>query len=362
MKTIHNVIFVMATLLFINCSKDNPSKENENNNTVFKSDKQLIENTVNSIILPEITSFKKKCIILNELTEAYVQNSTLANLESVKKQWITVAEGYASIYAYNIGTVKNKYTRQLLYNWPSTAIAIENFIKDKEINETTITNFGSSAKGISAIEYLLFKDKSKIVNLEITTNAKRKKYLQLITKELKNNAEKQENLWKNYASEFINNQVKDGVDTSLNILFNGLNNVITFARETKIGKPAGLEKSNHTNIEILQAFYSETSINLLEKNLKSVENTLFKNGVTTIGDKISFITKNETLNNNLKSQFKNIYTAIDAIKPSLKNAITTDIKKVQKLHSELKRLEVLFIVDIRSALSLIVTGTDGDGD
>lgn len=362
MKTIHTIPILIATLFFFNCSKDSSTKKNENNDSIFKTDKQLIEETTNKIILPTITSFKNECITLQKRMTAYIKKSTISNLESLKNQWEKVAKSYANIYAYNIGDVKNKYTRLSIYNWPSTAIAIENFIKNKTINKTTISNFGSTAKGIAAIEYLLYRKKSSEVNTEINSNPKRIKYLKLIIEELKNNAKKQETLWKSYAHKLIKNEEKNGIEASLNILFNGLNNVITFARETKVGKPAGLEKSNHTNTEILQAFYSETSINLLEKNIKSVENTLFKNGITTIGDKISFITKNEKLNNKLKGQFKNIYTAMDAIKPSLKTAITNDIEKVKKLHSELKKLEILFIVDIRSTLSLIVTGTDGDGD
>lgn len=334
----------------------------QNQNTSNNDNKKIIESTTTKIILPSVTSFKNECISLHNLITTYVQNTTTANLKAVKNQWKTVAESYAGIYAYNIGSIKSNYTRLLLYNWPSNAIAIENFIKNKEINETSIRNFGSTAKGIAGIEYLIYSNTTQKTNTLIKTEPKRKKYLQLIVEELKLNAKNQETLWKKYASEFINNPKKSGIDSSLNILFNGLNNVVTFGRETKIGKPAGLEKSNHTNIEILQAFYSETSINLLEKNLKSVEQTLFKDGVVTIGDKISFITKNETLNNTLKNQFKKVYNAIEAIKPSLKNTITTDINKVKTLYSELKKLEVLFIVDIRSTLSLIVTGTDGDGD
>lgn len=358
MKTIkYTLIILISTLLILSCTKDQNIENNSSNNN-----DALIESTVNNIILPNVSSFTKECIALNKLTNTYTQETTINNLENLKNKWKTVANSYATIYAFNIGIIKTKYTRQLLYNWPSTVIAIENFIKDKEINETTVSNFGSTAKGIAAIEYLLFKDESNQINTEISTNQKRKKYLQLIATELKNNAIKQEDLWKSYAPQLINNDIKTGIDASLNILFNGLNNVVTFARETKIGKPAGLEKSSHTNTEILQAFYSKTSLDLIEKNLKSVENVLFKNGVITIGDKIAFITKDEKLNNKLKNQFKNIYTVINTINPSLKDAITTDINKVEKLHNELKKLEVLFIVDIRSTLSLIVTGTDGDGD
>lgn len=355
--------YVLATfLLFVNCSENKTTKQSPIDDYVYQTDKQLVEDTTNNIILPAINSFKNECIKLNTLTNTYTNKRTVNNLNLIKNQWKIVSESYASIYAFNIGDVRSKYMRQLLYNWPSTTVAIENFIINKDITKKNISNFGSTAKGISAIEYLLYKNVDNVVNDEMNANAKRLKFLQLITEELKENAEKQETIWQNYAITLINNEQTNGVDSSLNIIFNGLNNVVTFARETKIGKPAGLEKSNHVNFEILQAFYSETSLNLIRKNLESVENALFKDGTTTIGDKITFVTKNENLNNKLKEQFKNIYTAINVINSSLKTAISSDIEKVKKLHSELKALEVLFVSDIRSSLSITITGTDGDGD
>lgn len=362
MKIPYKISIIAIILLFVNCSEKNNTNQNLTDNYVYKTEKQLIEDTTNKIILPLVSSFKNECTKLNHLTDAYAKKVTTSNLDLIKKQWRIVAESYASIYAFNIGEVKDKYMRQLLYNWPSTTIAIENFIKNKDITKNNVSNFGSTAKGIPAIEYLLYKDTSEKVNKEMVNNTKRLKYLQLITEELKNNSERQENIWKNYAPTLISNEETNGIDSSLNIIFNGLNNVITFARETKIGKPFGFEKSNHTNFEILQAFYSETSLNLIRKNIESVENTLFKEGVTTIGDKILFIKRDNELNDKLKNQFKKIYRAIDDIKLSLKKTINSDKESVKKLHSELKSLEILFILDIRSTFSLIVTGTDGDGD
>lgn len=362
MKTLYKIFIFGLFLTLGNCSKEDTTKPTPTITYTYKTEKQLIEDTTNTIILPAITSFKNECTKLNNLTNTYINNLSVNNLNLVKNQWKIVAESYASIYAFNIGDIKGNYMRQRLYNWPSTTIAIENFIKDKEITKNNISNFGSSAKGISAIEYLLYKNTANEVNTEMINSTKRVKYLQLITEELKENTDKQENLWKTYAKTLINNTETSGLNSSLNIIFNGLNNVVTFARETKIGKPSGLEKSNHTNVETLQAFYSETSLKLIRKNLESVENALFKTGTTTIGDKISFITKDEKLNDALKNQFKKIYNAIDAINSPLKTAIGSDIEKVKKLHSELKLLEVLFISDVRSALSLIITGTDGDGD
>ena len=54
--------------------------------------------------------------------------------------------------------------------------------------------------------------------------------------------------------------------------FNQLINILDIIRVTKIGKPAGLEGSNSTAIESLEAYRSESYIELIQSSLEEVQN------------------------------------------------------------------------------------------
>lgn len=358
MKNYINIVLTLLLVMLFGCKDDNTSEENYK----FKNDKELITSIVETVIKPSMTTFTNEAKKTSELINAYTENTTIENLNKVKQQWKVVSQQYATIFSFNIGEIKDKFLRLRLYNWPSTNNAIENYINTREVNTETIKDFGSSAKGIAGIEYLIFSETSEETNTKMTEDMKRLTYLNLVGKELYENAKLQENLWEAYAPFLINNEEKDGLDSSFNILFNGINNVIHYANETKIGKPAGLLKSKHLNIEILQAYFSETSLELIKKNVESVQNLFFNDTIVSIGDKIEFVTKNKELNNKLQQQFANVFSAIDNINNPLKIAISDEKDAVKKLHEELKRLEILFTVDVKSTLSLIITGTDGDGD
>ncbi len=72
--------------------------------------------------------------------------------------------------------------------------------------------------------------------------------------------------------------------------------------------------------------------------------------------------RNQELNDAIKNKINEIYTAIDTIPVSLFEAITTNSEQVATLHMKLNELGILFSVDVRSILSIIITSTDNDGD
>ena len=81
-----------------------------------------------------------------------------------------------------------------------------------------------------------------------------------------------------------------------------------------------------------------------------------------ISDYVFSIIRNDELNTAVQTKINEIYQAIDAIPVSLFEAITSNPNEVGELHQKLEELGVLFSVDVRSVLSIIITSTDNDGD
>lgn len=355
-------LFILLSILALSCSNDS---NNENNDSSFDT-KQMISDITSQIILPSVEIFKNEATTLNTAVESFIANPSEANLNTARLQWITTAKAYANVYAFNIGAVKSQFMHKALFNWPTLPNAIENYINNNTvIDATTVANFSLQAKTISSIEYLLFKSDLSTTAAEYS-DVKRQNYLKYTTLELKASAERLEQIWnttgENYSTTFINNE-GTGINSSLNLLYNGLYNIVDTARLAKVGKPAGLENSSNTNPEELQAYFSRTSTILVVENLKSVQNIFFNtNSGLGISDNIEAIAGSQILSNELQTQLTTTINALNTISEPLFDAITNGNNDVVTAHQEIKNLEVLLANDVRSMLSIVITPTDNDGD
>lgn len=361
-KKVKNILlFVLVTLFSCKKSDDRITVENSNFDV-----KQLLTDVTNERILTSVQEFVNEATELNVVIDTYVNETSQDNLIVVRDQWELSALAYADIYAFNIGLIRNQFTNLSLYNWPTLPNAIENFIaNNSEITEDLVTALSSQAKSLSGLEYLIFKTNLSDTNTEFNDSQKRKDYLRFIAIELKNKADKLLNTWQvsgeDYANVFVDNS-GTGIQSSFNLLYNGLYNLIDTGKVMKIGKPAGLENSQNTNPELTQAYFSNTSLDILKVNIQSVEKVYFNPEGLGISDYVFAIIKNDELNNAIESKIGEVQTAIDAIPVPLFEAITTHHAQVQILHQKLDELGILFSVDVRSILSIIITSTDNDGD
>ncbi len=336
-------ILLILSLLFITCDK---------NEDISYNDKKIITTIIDNFIKPEQSKFYDDAKTLQNLTKKFVGNVNSENLEKLRKQWFILAKDWSRCYAFNIGDVEKKRFFIYLAKFPVTTSSLEDKIENKEqqeIDKKYVLNMGDDNKGIFGLEYLLFEDYIDKTIVAFSNSENRRKVLKFIVDEIVNDVNDQKNVWDKYAPKLIENKEKSGsIDNSINLIFNGLNNVIHFAWETKIEK--GIRKKE------LEAPYSKKSLDLIKENVKITKEVYFNGG---FADKVNFVTKNNNLNNTIKVQYSKIEKLISEMNSPLSEA---DTKKAKDLQEALKRLESLFTADVMSTLSLIATGTDGDGD
>ncbi|WP_298423672.1 imelysin family protein [uncultured Kordia sp.] len=364
MKNIYKIGTVFIVLMIWACASDDNSATTEMLDFQVET---LLRDVTNNHIITNVARFSNQVNILELEINNYVANPTESQLTAVRNQWKLAAQAYGKIYAFNIGQVRDQFMHQALYNWPITTTAVENFISDPvEITEAYVENLSPQAKTLSALEYLLFKTTDvATTNIEYINSENRRKYLEFTSKELKTQATRLVNIWSvsgdNYSTTFINN-TNTGIQGSFNLLYNGLYNLIDTGKVTKIGKPAGLENSQNTNPELTQAYFSNTSLAILMKNIESVEEVYFNTQGLSIANYVSHVADNEILNTAVQTKINEVKTAINTIQIPLFDAITSNHDQVTTLYEKLNELGILFSVDVRSVLSITITSTDNDGD
>lgn len=360
----NNIIYYITFIyiILIACKNDDDTSKSTESFDL----KTLLQSEVDAQILPAVSGFVNATNTMEASVQSYLSQTTEINLTNVKQQWKAIAIAYEKIYAFNIGEVRSQFIHFSIYNWPVTPIAIENNISNNTIDENFMDTVPASLKSIAALEYLLFRAPVSETNFEIANSENRKNYIKFSALFLKIQAEKLQNIWlpsgSNYANTFVNN-TETGIRSSFNIFYNGLYNSIDTGKVTKIGKPAGLEKSDVIDPELTQALFSDTSLTLIRTNIESIEQIYFNtSGALGIDDYVFFITQSNTLNDLVTNKIDAVINAIDNISLPLDQAISVEPELVGALYKALDELRILFAVDLLSRLSLIITSTDNDGD
>jgi hypothetical protein len=341
------------------------TNENKVNYEKFDTRKMLSDITY-QLIMPSIEKLNISSNNLNIAVVDYVNSPSEEKIIVIQDLWKNCASNYATVYAFNIGDARKKFFHYKLYNWPSLSIAIENLIKTpNRISKNYVSNLSSQAKTLSGIEYLLFNDNISTINKGFVKSEKRMNYLKWVVFFHKERTKELLNLWsksgENYAEKFINKE-GNSINSSINKLYNGVHNVISTAKISKIGKSAGLEKSENINLDELQAKYSGYSKELLIENLEISKKIFFNNNGLGLSNYIKEITGDEKLNTLFKIKIEATLENLYNLKNSLAITIKKNPKELITIHNQLQELIILLTVDIRSSLSIVITRTDNDGD
>ena len=131
---------------------------------------------------------------------------------------------------------------------------------------------------------------------------------------------------------------------------------------TKVGKPAGLENSAVINPELTQAYFSNTSLDIIKANMESIEKAYYNPSGLGINDYVFSIIGNNDLNDLVQIKINEVKAAVDSVPGNLYDAVITHPTEVENLHTKLEELRILFAVDLQSILSIVITSTDNDGD
>jgi predicted lipoprotein len=179
----------------------------------------------------------------------------------------------------------------------------------------------------------------------------------------------------NYLGEFTSDGAL-GADagSSLGKLVNALN--LSFERNTrdaKIGIPAGIRSLGITIPEATEAYYAGYSLELALANVDAYKKLFLgqtREGVKGLGfddylkaRKAATTSGSELpLDEAINAQFDAVLGFIDQIENPLDEQIRTDNSRVQQVFAQMQQLAVLLKTDMASALGVVISYQDNDGD
>jgi predicted lipoprotein len=364
-------IAVSAFVLIQSCSKSNPGNDSGNgggSGSGFDR-KGMLANMSNNVIIPAYTAYQTATTNLDAAITAFTTAPDVTKLAAAQAAFKTAYLQWQSTSEFEFGPAGDANLSSGVDTYPTNVAQINTNITSNAYNPDLLANL--SAKGLPALDYLLFglgADNNAILT-QYTTDAaaaNRKTLLGKLSAELKANAVKVLTAWNGtYKTTFLNATGTD-VGSSAGQMVNELVFDYEILKNDEIGIPAGLQSMGTVFPEKVQAYYSKISLQLLMQHLQGVLDVYTGKDGLGFDDYVASTTAKYTdgtpLNDAIIKQFATAKTKLQALTDPLSDNIKTNPTAVTAAYTELQKLTVMLKTDMPSALGILITFGDTDGD
>lgn len=351
------------------CKKKKESEEEELENSFDKTG--MLTNYADALVIPNFLNAKKSLDSLTQSYNTFAQNINEPNLLAVRQKFLSAYIQLQHIWTFEYGPAENELIRINFNTYPADTTQIQTNITSGSYDFNLASNI--DAKGLPAIDFLLYGKNlsdAQIVNL-FASSANRVTYVTNCLNEMQNKLNTVIAAWNSgYRNTFINSKGSE-IGSSLGVLVNQLNYEVDLLKNGKIGIPLGKKSLGVIYPEKCEAYYANTiSVQLAKECLVNIENTYLgrsKNGNDGLGlddylDALKIQHTSGSLNSSIKNQFAVAKSKLAAVNEPLSSSIVSNPADVDAAYVELVKLLVLLKTDMPSALGIVITYQDGDGD
>lgn len=372
-KTIYAALIAASTFLLVqSCKKSGDNQSQTNNNSSTFDRQAMLTNFSTNIIIPAYTSFQTAAFNLDAAVSAFNTTPNTANLTALQTAFQATYKQWQATSIFEVGPAATATLRVNVNTYPADIAKINANITTNAYDPGALANL--AAKGLPAMDYLLFgvgTDNSSILLMYTTDGsaANRKAYLAKLSAELKTEATTVLSGWSSYKTTFVNSTGID-VGSSTGQLINQLVYDFEILKNYEIGQPAGVQTMGTTFPAKVQAYYSKMSLQLALLHLQAVQNLYL--GKSAQGDGLGLddylikanakYTDGTPLNTVIQNQFAAATAKLQALTDPLSDNIKSNPTAVVAAYTELQKLTVLLKTDMTSALAVLITFGDNDGD
>lgn len=361
-------LFVLAPTL-TDCKKKKTIEEEPIDSSFDKSG--MLNNYSSNVVIPNFQIAKNALDSLALAYTNFVAGKTTANLLIVRQKFISAYVAYQHIETFEFGPSEIEIVRANFNTFPTDSSQIKSNINSGTYDLSTVSNL--DAKGFPAIDYLLYSKgltDTQVVDLFINSS-NRIIYLSNCLSEMQSKINTILSTWNNSYNSAFKNSTGSEIGSSLGMLVNQLNFELDLLKNAKVGIPLGKKTLGVILPEQCEAYYANTiSVKLVSECLLNLENVYLgrsQSGNDGLGldDYLEALKSQHTsgtLNNAIKNQFNIAKTKVAAIPEPLSSTIQTNPAVVDAAYTELVKLLVLLKTDMPSAMGIVITYQDGDGD
>lgn len=375
LKFVLPLLFIALVIFNSACKKD-PEAEEELIVSPESYDKAgMLTNIANNYIVPAYSTYKVETESLKDLASTFVTTPTIQNLENLRSQWQIGLLTWQDIAFLEFGPAEGISLRGQTNVYPTDTTLINDNIAVGTFNLQLPTNF--PAKGFQALDFLLYRpgySDQALVNF-YSNNSGARDYLLAVATELLDNANYVLTQWQSsYSTSFINNNESNSQGSSVSNILNSLSlHYESFVRKGKIGLPAGAFNgfSQAPMPDHTEAFYLGSSLPFAVREMQAISKYI--NGYSYeentngegLDDYLIYLSaqyNGENLSAFIENQINTIISNLNGLNDPLSNEVLVNSQEVADVYQSMQMLVPSIKVEMTSALGVLITYQDSDGD
>jgi predicted lipoprotein len=299
----------------------------------------------------------------------FADQPSIAKLETLRENLNLTRTRWQAIAPFQFGPSKDFVLRSSLNTYPADIGKIESNITSQDYTLGSPTNIG--AEGFPAIEYLIYGNDlsdQEVVDLFLDDQAQhRHEYLRALCSQIELLSKSVSDSWSNsYGAAFVSDgALGTDVGSSLSLLVNAYEfHLQRFLRDGKVGIPAGVRSAGVPRPMATEAFYSGRSVEYLVVALKQMKVIYTGDAILDGYGLYDYLLELDfdDLGNEIVLQMDETIAAAQALQDPLSVQIETDNDKVLDVFLAIQKLVPMIKSDMASAMGVIITNQDADGD
>jgi len=354
-------------------------KTDSGSSTVQADRKPLVENLGNNVIQPRIDALNASTTAFDTEVQLFTGSPSLPGLATLRTKFFIAYKNWEYVAPFDFGPASNAtitLETTVINAFPSDTAVIKTKIS-QGVTSIPVSN-SAAYSGFPAIDYLLYGKSltdQQIVD-SFTVSSNRCNYLKTLSAEIKDKAHATYQGWIPASGNFIALYTgSTGLDLSsstsqtINMMIADLENVKNY----KLGLPINISKNvviNTTDVRPFscEAYHSDSSLVLAKASIESLR--ILYMGISAQGtdgpgfdDYLEAIGRS-SLDSQIKTQIALVQTKLNAISDPISIAVqnANGKQKVQDAYTESLNLLTLLKVDLASAVGVMISYGDTDGD
>lgn len=357
---------LMAVLLTLGCKDNNPDPKEYDRAA-------LTANLGENVILPAYADLSLEVDRLDQKVASFRHLHDAASLDSLQAALSQAWRAWKTCSAFEFGPAATVSLRSILNTFPSDSTQIHNNFSAGSWDLNLAANI--DARGFPALDFLLFglgTDDAAILRRYESgiDSTKLQNYLAAVVADLHANIITVVNQWNGgYLSTFKSSLGTD-VGSSTSYLVNELNRDLEIIKTASVGIPLGKQTFDTPLPEKSEGYYGALSKELMTAELEALS-TIYEGqptgavegyGLREAVSALEVTYNGGSLSDAIHDQFTAAKNALSAIPEPFSTAVVSNRPPVESAYNEIQKLVVLLKADMASALSILITYTDADGD
>lgn len=363
-------LWIGLVFVFASCTTDS-----ELTKKIDFDQQAMLTQYADGLIIPGYETFSSKASALETAASAFVSNPTAGNLELAQSRFAQAYMAWQAVAPFELGPAMEDLLRNRINTFPTDVAQIKANFSQSSVDLTNAVN--ADAQGLPAVDYLLYgvgATEADIISF-YQQNPGAGDYLKLLCQTISDLSAGVYQAWVgnggNYRATFIAATGTD-IGSATGQLVNQLNYFYDLRIKTgKIGIPAGLKSNGMVLPDRSEAYYSGLSTELAIKALE-VSKAIFLGqsyadqtngkGLDDYLDALGAEENSQPLSKEVVANLDVATAATQDITMPIADAVQQDLSTVTNAHAKIATAVALLKTSVPSALGVLITFQDNDGD